>query len=408
MGIVNGKSAWHTGGSEEWCVSFVECFGGQRHRFPEDSGGGKCRGDSPGRDGTAEDCLCSGMERLYGKGDNMKENKGQDKEQDLLIRELKEKLDWYTLYASEEEYDEKAVESILYLLDRAEPIAREDIPAQADAWERFKSLAAGQEEELLPLTEEEEAGKTDAESMESGKGKGKGDKVSAAKANMAMGKNSGRRKFMVRAGHFVVRHKYIAAAILILVIYAVSNTARAIATGDPGFFYWLKQDDSGTTMITSPEGLDAATDMSENTYLSKDEMPDWTQEWLATVEKFEVPEGYEWQCYETSETTYRQYVDSKYFSEREKKEIVMGAWIYQDTLSYHEEGFFDFIHVGNYEIGQQEMQIYSKTEQSGEVKYIICFYYENCKYFIQEQDNLDELKVLATQYWNYVKNKKKI
>lgn len=400
MGIVYGKSAWHAGGAEEWCVSFVEWFGGQRHRFPEDSGGGKCLGDSPGRDGTAEDCLCSGMERLYGKGDNMKENKGQDKEQDLLVRELKEKLDWYTLYASEEEYDEKAVESILYLLDRAEPIAGEDIPAQADAWERFKSLAAGQEEELLPLTEEEEAGKTDAESVESGKG----DKVSAAKANMAMGKNSGRRKFMVRAGHFVVRHKYIAAAVLILVIYAVSNTARAIATGDPGFFYWLKQDDSGTTMITSPEGLGAVTDMSEKTYTNKDEMPEWTQEWLEIVENFEMPEGYEWQCYESGEVEYRKYINSYYFCEIEKKEIVLGSWIYQDALSYHEEGFIDYIFVENYEIDQQQMRIYSKTEEPGKIYYIICFYDTNYKYFIRGQDNLEELKVLAVQYWNCIKS----
>ena len=44
-------------------------------------------------------------------------------DRDLLIKELKEKLDWYTLEASDEEYDEKAVESsplsgLLYPADR--------------------------------------------------------------------------------------------------------------------------------------------------------------------------------------------------------------------------------------------------------------------------------------------------
>lgn len=49
-------------------------------------------------------------------------------------RKLKEELDWYTLYASEEEYDEKAVESILYLLDRWDPLEEDVIPSEKEAW----------------------------------------------------------------------------------------------------------------------------------------------------------------------------------------------------------------------------------------------------------------------------------
>ncbi|MCI8801354.1 MAG: hypothetical protein HFH88_16335, partial [Lachnospiraceae bacterium] len=76
----------------------------------------------------------------------------KDKDRDLLVRELKEKLDWYTLFASEEEYDAGAVESILYLLDRLEPIEENDIPRKSEAWERFQELACRQEE-LLPVPE---------------------------------------------------------------------------------------------------------------------------------------------------------------------------------------------------------------------------------------------------------------
>ena len=53
-----------------------------------------------------------------------------------LIKELQEKLEWYTLHATEEEYDEKAVESILYLLDMLTPIADEDIPDVNAAWQQ--------------------------------------------------------------------------------------------------------------------------------------------------------------------------------------------------------------------------------------------------------------------------------
>ena len=52
----------------------------------------------------------------------------ENKKRDSLEKRLKDELDWYTLYASDEEYDEKAVESILYLLDRWEPLKEETVP----------------------------------------------------------------------------------------------------------------------------------------------------------------------------------------------------------------------------------------------------------------------------------------
>ena len=79
-------------------------------------------------------------------------------------RKLKEELDWYTLYASEEEYDEKAVESILYLLDRWDPLEEEVIPSEKEAWVRFQEVIKNQQE-LLPVPE------TSGTSMRSG-GKG--------------------------------------------------------------------------------------------------------------------------------------------------------------------------------------------------------------------------------------------
>ena len=42
----------------------------------------------------------------------------KDKKRNSLESKLREELEWYTMYASDEEYDWKAVESILYLLDR--------------------------------------------------------------------------------------------------------------------------------------------------------------------------------------------------------------------------------------------------------------------------------------------------
>ena len=410
------------------------------------------------------------------------ENMQKDKDRDLLVRELKEKLDWYTLFASEEEYDAGAVESILYLLDRLEPIEENDIPRKSEAWERFQELACRQEE-LLPVPEMRgdrtekacragEKGRevSAAAAPENGIGEAAGTEepkdstgeaagtdepkdgmgemhavkekkasefrkfrapdtadfgaeisaelgisgFSASKAGACLPKTGSIRffgtgcpaqgRFTAGMWHFAMGHKYIAATIVIALILAVSGTAEAIATGGNDFFYWLEQDDTGTKMMTSPTDLEAETDTNECTYLSREEMPDWTQDWLEIEEKFEMPEGYEWQYYEVSEFMYRRYVGSNYLNRTTNSEILLGAWLYQDKLSYHEEGFMGYSYVDDFEVYSQKMNIYNKTEESGRTFYIIAFYEEKCKYFIRGEDNLEELKKWVVKYLDCVKS----
>nr|WP_296487795.1 hypothetical protein [uncultured Acetatifactor sp.] len=397
----------------------------------------------------------------------------EDKNKDLLVKELKEKLDWYTLFASEEEYDAGAVESILYLLDRLEPIEENDIPRKSEAWERFQELACRQEE-LLPVPEMRgdrtekacragEKGRevSDAAAPENGMGEAAGTDepkdgmgemhavkekkasefrkfrapdtadfgaeisaelgisgFSVSKAGACLPKTGSIRffgtgcpaqgRFTAGMWHFAMGHKYIAATIVIALILAVSGTAEAIATGGNDFFYWLEQDDTGTKMMTSPTDLEAETDTNECTYLSREEMPDWTQEWLEIEEKFEMPEGYEWQYYEAGEVEYRKYVGSNYQNVLRKDEIFLGAWIYQEKISYHEESFVGYNYIDDYGEASQKMGIYCKTEETGDIFYIISFYEGNCQYYIRGQDDLENLKVLAEQYWNCVKTSKKV
>lgn len=336
-------------------------------------------------------------------------------DRDLLIKELKEKLDWYTLEASDEEYDEKAVESILYLLDRADPI-EEKIPRQEEAWERFKERVSGGEAEFLPLAETGEPGETGTEvpgpKIHRFRKASMGEKRAVETAGGSGGGTGGsaftkalpRKSIVLRIGQFAMRHKFIAAAFLVVVVLGASGAARTIATGDPGFFYWLKQDDSGVTMMTSPEGLDAVTNTNVKTYQDKGEMPEWAGNWLEIEEKFKVPEGYDWQFYNMIDLQYKKCIDSNYCNEREKKEISLGAWLYQGEVSYHEEGFDEYNYIESFETAGQQMKIYCKEEESGKIYYIVSFYKENYKYFIRGQDNLEELKGLAAEYLACVKN----
>lgn len=86
----------------------------------------------------------------------MQENKKRES-----LESLREELKWYTLYASDEEYDEKAVESIMYLLDRWEPLEEGTVPPVEESWKRFLKVAGGKE--LLPL------GDVEAEQKPAGK-----------------------------------------------------------------------------------------------------------------------------------------------------------------------------------------------------------------------------------------------
>jgi hypothetical protein len=308
-------------------------------------------------------------------------------------RKLKEELDWYTLYASEEEYDEKAVESILYLLDRWDPLEEDVIPSEKEAWVRFQEVIKNQQE-LLPVPE------TSATSMRSG-GKG-GFRIlsSGLKKKSGMGKKSS------RIVNFVYRHKLIAAVVVLFMVLLMGNTIYAVTNPENGFFFWMKRDDSGVEMFTSPEGLDGSMEKIETIFYDRESVPEWAKEWVGIEANMELPEEYEWQYYEANEMENRQHVASHYLLEGEEKEIVLGVWIYMDQVSYFREEFLEYSYLDSYSIEKDKMNIYKKSEKTGENFYIICFYEESCKFYIRGQDNLDELKELVKTYLQCVKKGK--
>lgn len=413
----------------------------------------------------------------------------KDIKRNSLKSKLKEELEWYT-YASDEEYDEKAVESILYLLDRWEPLEEGTVPPVEESWKRFLKIA--DRKELLPVedadvvlnaarrkaapVQETEQGETaaagqraeentaavtqtaeqTAEHGEAGDGeqaeiseqrKAKDEeqadiaeacrgvdmrKEAADRDSMAVcgrdekrergqdaeektesgnneeekaevtGKTAGDRKIR-KLARFASRHKIIASAVLVLMVLMVGNTIHAVANPEAGFFFWMKRDDSGVRMITSPVGLDDKIDKVENTFYSKEGAPEWAHSWLRVEREIEKPENYEWQNYEVNELDNRKEVIGYYWNGKEKKEITLGVWIYRDEISYFKEKFIGYDFIQSYEVDQKQLDIYSRKEDDA-IFYIVCFYEEKCKYYVKGQDNLDELKTLAEMYWRSVKN----
>jgi len=454
-----------------------------------------------------------------------------------LAEELKKKLEWYTLQASEEEYDEKAVESILYLLDNMKPIKEEDAPQADKAWEQFqkyvkqcegteaacelgidvrkisgmkdaasgdfvgRNVASGDYVGRDVASEEygrrdvasgdygrkdaasedyvgrdaasEEYGRRDAASEECGRrdvvseeyGRrdtvsedyGRKDKISenyggndavsekseVLDALEIMGKpgktvmqdgmekmgkprkpvmqdgvenqeepgnapdnySSASCKGSREMGGFILHYKYIAAVLAVLLVLSVLGTARAVADGNTGFFHWLRNDHTGTQMVTSPDDLSGVANKEEAYFFyHKEDVPEWAQEWLKIDSEFDMPEGYEWQSYEIREFSNFRKITSIYADKVAEKEINFGMVIYDGKVSLNTEGFVGYSYVETYEIEQNQMNIYCRTEETGKKYYIICFYEDNSQYFMQGPDNLDELKSMMEEYLICVKN----
>lgn len=391
----------------------------------------------------------------------MQENKKRES-----LESLREELKWYTLYASDEEYDEKAVESIMYLLDRWEPLEEGTVPPVEESWKRFLKVAGGKE--LLPLGDVEAeqkpaskdgvavgqkpAGKggeaivqklvgkngavtaqelvcgevvaerdsEDEVSLIEGVGEDKSKNIKEGMAENIVqmlpeeDENSGVAGTGKQGGHkkagklakFASRHKIIAAAVLVLMVLMVGNTIHAVANPETGFFFWLDRDDSGVKMMTSPEELDGVTNKQENIFYKRDEVPEWAQEWLQIEAEIEVEiqDTYELKYFEASESDKRRHIASNYSCENMNKEIVVGVWIYWDQVSYFREGFVGYDYVQSYELAQKEIDIYKKMENTGKVYYIACFYEDNCQYYVRGQENLEELKELIEKCWKCVQN----
>lgn len=434
----------------------------------------------------------------------------------MLKRELKDKLDWYTMYASEKEYDEMAVESILYLLDHIEPLEEGSVPPSEEAWERFLK---GKENarELLPLNGKEAAalreeirrlgrnensvvsknesgvagrnessvaGKNESGVASRNKGsivdrneRGIGGRnessVAGRNASGVIGRNESsvvdrnescvagryetgyedgirvfasggesavasnaigdswvemaedsglhfrlggkamgaKRKDSVLPGKkgkiagFMLRYKAAAAVLLMVTAIAVGGSLQAGAVKNDGFFFWLKRDETGTEMITSPEMLGGETNMAiSNTYFERNNMPEWTQEWLKIESEYEMPENYEWRYFETKELDFVKNIVGHYLDEDMEYEIILSVYIYAENVFYNRDRYANYDYIDTYEIEQKQMDIYNKIEETGDIFYAICFYEGNCKYLIRGKNELEELKGLANRYWDCVKN----
>lgn len=159
--------------------------------------------------------------------------KKQDKES--LIREVTKRLDWYTMEASDEEFDADEVQTLLKLLDSLKGEEKEEELPVEEALDSFwKYCEKRQEEERILAAdgkESEENRKTEPE------------------------KKEGRMHQFLWYFH---KHRIavVTAVALIIIMLGGSWQMAVNAEKHGGFFWWMDKNEEGTTMITAPEESD--------------------------------------------------------------------------------------------------------------------------------------------------------
>ena len=131
--------------------------------------------------------------------------KKQDKES--LIQEIQKRLDWYTMEASDEEFDADEVQNLLKLLDSLIPEEEKDRLSSDEVVDNFWKYCAEREEEERILAEADEPEK----------------------------------KKEHKVLHYFQKHRavVVAAAVLIVIMLGGSWQMAVNAEKHGGFFWWM-------------------------------------------------------------------------------------------------------------------------------------------------------------------------
>lgn len=266
----------------------------------------------------------------------------EDKEK--MIEAVKEKLRWYTFEASEEEFDTEAVDALVKFLREVEP----------------------------------ELGKTSEK---------ENDKPEREQKKRVIKLNRGR----------IAAAVVIGALVLTLASVIVGNSlGTTLAWEEDGFFRWLRKDEKGQTMITSPEDLGMGIG-STRLYSDFLKVPTEYRQYLIKPEEIEGLEVAEVNMINVIEDGAFVKVNLILLLD-ETIEIKLGVTIFEDAKNVVRDSFDDYEYLETENNGICEQKIFSKRNHDMKMEYAICFYDSNKKYYISSCMMLSELKDIANSY----------
>lgn len=303
--------------------------------------------------------------------------KKQDKES--LIREVTKRLDWYTMEASDEEFDADEVQTLLKLLDSLKGEEKEEELPVEEALDSFwKYCEKRQEEERILAAdgkESEENRKTKPE------------------------KKEGRKRQFLWYFH---KHRIaVVTAVALIVIMLGGSWQMAVnAEKHGGFFWWMDKNEEGTTKITVPEGGSRDSEKrTEENYYNIEDVPDPYVQYAKIPLEISSLAGSEYNL-SRIEVVKTDKSDTIYdFFEKEKAEILyFEIKIYRQEILRVRETYPGYVFCEEFENDGINLEVFEKEEENGKKRYVIYFYYGNEKYAVVGVDSIEKLKEIAVEY----------
>lgn len=303
--------------------------------------------------------------------------KKQDNES--LIQEVTKRLDWYTMEASDEEFDADEVQTLLKLLDSLKGEEKEEELPVEEALDSFwKYCEKRQEEERILAAdgkESEENRKTKPE------------------------KKEGRMRQFLWYFH---KHRIavVTAVALIIIMLGGSWQMAVNAEKHGGFFWWMDKNEEGTTLITAPEGGSRDSEKSiEENYYNIEDVPDPYVQYAKIPLEISSLAGSEYNL-SRIEVVKTDKSDTIYdFFEKEKAEILyFEIKIYRQEILRVRETYPGYVFCEEFENDGINLEVFEKEEENGKQRYVIYFYYGNEKYAVVGVDSIEKLKEIAVEY----------
>lgn len=292
--------------------------------------------------------------------------KKQDKES--LIQEIQKRLDWYTMEASDEEFDADEVQNLLKLLDGLTPEEEKDRLSSDEVVDNFWKYCAEREEEERILAE--------ADAPE--------------------------KKKEHKVLHYFQKHRAVAVAAVVLIVIMLGGSWQMAVNAEKhgGFFWWMDKNEEGTTMITSPEThvRDSIKKVKEN-YYSIENVPQIYKKYVDSP--YKIMQLYEEQYTmsriqivkaDESDTVY------EFYNNGQDEMLYFEIKIYPKEILRVRETYPGYVFCEEFENDGINLEVFSKQEDNGNQSYIVYFYYGNEKYAVAGTNDKEFLKEIAVKY----------
>ena len=292
--------------------------------------------------------------------------KKQDNES--LIQEIQKRLDWYTMEASDEEFDADEVQNLLKLLDGLTPEEEKDRLSSDEVVDDFWKYCAEREEEERILAEADAPEK--------------------------------KKEHKILHYFQKLRAVAVAAAVLIVIMLGGSWQMAVNAEKHGGFFWWMDKNEEGTTMITSPEThvRDSIKKVKEN-YYSIENVPQIYKKYVDSP--YKIMQLYEEQYTmsriqivkaDESDTVY------EFYNNGQDEMLYFEIKIYPKEILRVRETYPGYVFCEEFENDGINLEVFSKQEDNGNQSYIVYFYYGNEKYAVAGTNDKEFLKEIAVKY----------